>query len=94
MQLNESKNTLNDEINNIFHISSDFYETFKKAIYPIVRAFETALNRDLLLEKEKNKYFFEFDVKEILRANIKERYDAYKLAKETGFMTLNDIRGA
>lgn len=94
MQLNESKNTLNDEINNIFHISSDFYETFKKAIYPIVRAFETALNRDLLLEKEKNKYFFEFDVKEILRANIKERYDAYKLAKETGFMTLNEIRRA
>lgn len=94
MQLNESKKTLTDEINDIFHISSDFYETFKKAIYPIVRAFETALNRDLLLENEKKNYFFEFDVKEILRANINERYSAYKLAKETGFMTLNEIRRA
>ena len=94
MQLNESKKTLVDEINNIFHISDDFYVTFKKAIYPIVRAFETALNRDLLLEKEKKNYFFEFDVKEILRANINERYAAYKLAKETGFMTLNEIRRA
>ena len=94
MQLNESKKTLQDEINDIFHISPDFYETFKKAIYPIVRAFETALNRDLLLEKEKKNYFFEFDVKEILRANINERYAAYKLAKETGFMTLNEIRRA
>lgn len=94
MQLNESKKTLQDEINNIFHISDDFYVTFKKAIYPIIRAFETALNRDLLLEKEKKNYFFEFDVKEILRANINERYAAYKLAKETGFMTLNEIRRA
>ena len=94
MQLNESKKTLVDEINNIFHISDDFYVTFKKAIYPIIKAFETALNRDLLLEKEKKNFFFEFDVKEILRANIKERYDAYKLAKETGFMTLNEIRRA
>lgn len=92
MQLNESKKTLQDEINNIFHIKNDFYDTFKEAIYPIVRAFETALNRDLLLEKEKKNHFFEFDIKEIIKANLKERYESYKLAKETGFMTLNEIR--
>lgn len=92
MQLNESKKTLQDEINAIFHISDDYYETFKTAIYPIVKAFETALNRDLLLEKEKGKYFFEFDVKEIIRANIKERYEAYKIAKEIGLKTLNELR--
>lgn len=92
MQLNESKKTLQDEINNIFHISNDYYDTFKKAIYPIIKAFETALNRDLLLEKEKGKYFFEFDVKEILKANIKERYEAYKIAKEMGLKTINEIR--
>lgn len=94
MQLNESKKTLQDEINNIFHIQDDFYDTFKQAIYPIVKAFETALNRDLLLEKEKKNYFFEFDVKEIVKANIKERYEAYKLAKESSFMTINEIRKA
>ena len=94
MQLNESKKTLQDEINNIFHIQNDFYDTFKQAIYPIVKAFETALNRDLLLEKEKKNYFFEFDVKEIVKANIKERYEAYKLAKESSFMTINEIRKA
>lgn len=92
MQLNESKKTLQDEINGIFHISSDYYETFKTAIYPIIKAFETALNRDLLLEKEKGKYYFEFDVKEIIRANIKERYEAYKIAKEIGLKTLNELR--
>jgi len=92
MQLNESKKTLQEEINNLFHISDDFWLTFKEAIYPIVKAFETALNRDLLLEKEKKNYFFEFDVKEILKASIQERFDAYKTAKETGWMTLNEIR--
>lgn len=95
MQLDQNKNTLRNEINNIFHIYPDnFDQTFKEAIYPIIRAFTTALNRDLLLEKEKKNMFFEFDVKEIIRASLKERYDAYKLAKETGFMTLNEIRKA
>lgn len=91
-QLNESKQTLMQEINNLFHISDDFNMTFKLAIYPIVKAFETALNRDLLLEKEKKNHFFEFDVKEIIRASVKERYESYKLAKETGFLTINEIR--
>lgn len=95
MQLDQNKNTLSKEINKIFHIYEENFElTFKEAIYPIVKAFETALNRDLLLEREKKNHFFEFDVKEIIRANLKERYEAYKLAKETGFMTLNEIRRA
>lgn len=93
MELNDSKKVLQDEINNIFHIiPNDYYTSFKTAIYPVVRAFETALNRDLLLEKEKGKYYFEFDVKEILRANIKERYEAYKIAKEIGLKTINELR--
>ena len=75
-----------------FREAYDFNLTFKLAIYPVVKAFETALNRDLLLEKEKGKYFFELDVKEIIRANVKERYESYKLAKECGFMTINEMR--
>ena len=95
MQLDQNKNTLRDEINNVFHIyPNDFLRTYKESIYPVVKAFETALNRDLLLEKEKKNHFFEFDVKEIIRADLTERYQAYKLAKETGFMTLNEIRRA
>ena len=94
LQLNESSNRLQSQINDLFHISNDFDLTFKLAVYPIVKAFETALNRDLLLEKEKRRFFFEFDVKEITRANLKERYEAYKLAKDTGFMTVNEIRQA
>lgn len=92
MQLNETMKNLQDQLKDLFHISEDFDLTFKLAIYPVVKAFETALNRDLLLEKEKGKYFFELDVKEIIRANVKERYESYKLAKECGFMTINEMR--
>lgn len=92
MQLNETMQNLQEQLKDLFHISDDFNLTFKLAIYPVVKAFETALNRDLLLEKEKGKYFFELDVKEIIRANVKERYESYKLAKECGFMTINEMR--
>lgn len=92
MQLNESKKTLKDEINSVFHISDDFYRTFKEAIYPIIKAFETELNSVLLLENEKRYMFFEFDVKEILRANIKERYEAYGKALKDGWKTVNEVR--
>lgn len=92
MQLNESIKGLQEQIDKIFHITDDFYDTFKFAIYPICKALETALNRDFLLEKEKKKYFFEVDVKEIIKANIKERYEVYRIAKECGFMTKNEMR--
>lgn len=95
MQLNENKNTLTAEINNVFHIyPGDFETTFKFAIYPVLKAFEAALDRDLLLENEKKNYYFEFDTKEIIKATIEQRYASYKLAKETGFMTINEIRRA
>ena len=94
MQLNESIKTLKDQIDDIFHIDADFNNTFKFAIYPIIKALETALNRDLLLEKEKGKYFFEFDVKEIIKASIKERYEVYKMSKECQMTTINERRRA
>lgn len=93
MQLDQNKKTLIDEINNIFHIyPNDFDRTFKEAIYPIIKAFETELNKQLLLENEKKKYYFGFDVKEIIRANIKERYEAYNMALDGGWKTINEIR--
>lgn len=92
MQMNESKKTLEDEINAVFHIHDDFYLTFKEAIFPIMKAFETECNSLLLNENEKRRMFFEFDVKEILRASIKERYEANGIAIRDGWMTVNEVR--
>lgn len=94
MQLDENKKTLQEEINNVFHIRDNFEETYKFAIYPVVCAFETALNRDLLLESEKKKKYFAFDTREIIKASLKDRYDVYALAKQCGLMTINEMRQA
>ena len=45
MQLDQSKNTLDNQINKVFHIEKDFNETFKKAILPIIKALESSLNK-------------------------------------------------
>ena len=92
LQLNERKKTLQDEIDNIFHNKPNFDEFMKEAIMPILCAIKTALNKDFLLEKEKESFYFEFDTREITRGNIKERYEAYKVASETGWISKNEIR--
>jgi HK97 family phage portal protein len=93
MQLDQSKNTLDKQIDKAFHIESSFEETFKKAILPIIKSFESSLNKYLLLEKEKKQgYFFEFDIKEITKANLKDRYLAYQIALNSGWLNRNEIR--
>ena len=93
MQLNQSKKTLTDDINSVFHITpNDFNKTFKEAIYPIIKAFENALNSTLLLEKEKGKMFFEFDVKELIRANAKDEAETLEKYDKMGVLTKNEIR--
>lgn len=92
LQLNERKKTLQEEINNIFHNKENFDDFMKEAIMPILTAIKTALNKDFLLEKEKDSFYFEFDTREISRGNIKERYEAYKVASETGWISKNEIR--
>ncbi len=92
LQINERKKTLKDDINDVFHISNKYDETIKDAVIPILSAIESALNRNFLLEKEKGVFYFAFDTKKITRGSLKERYEAYKLAKEAGLSTINEIR--
>ena len=91
-EINAKDITFNDVIKNIFHIGATYEETIKNAIMPIATAFKTALNRDFLLEKEKKSFYFAPDTKELYKGSLKERYDAYKIAIESGFKTRNEIR--
>lgn len=91
-ETNAKEITFNDTVKNIFHIGATYEETIKNAIMPIATAFCTALNRDFLLEKEKKSFYFAPDTKELYKGSLKERYDAYKIAIETGFKTRNEIR--
>lgn len=91
-EMNEKTRTFADEVREIFHLNPNFDDFIKNAIMPIATAFATALNRDFLLEKEKDAYYFAPDTKELLKGSLKERYDAYRIAISTGFKTRNEIR--
>ena len=94
MQLSQSKKSMNDSILDIFGVPKNWdWETFiKTAIMPILVAIECALNRDLLLEKEKKSFFFAFDTKEIIKGDIKTRFEAYKTALDSNLMQIDEVR--
>ena len=93
LQMNEKKNTLDKEIYEVCGIFDDYDKTIKEAIIPFLNAMENSLNKDLLLESEKNKgYYFKFDTTNILRGSLKERYEAYQIALNSNFLTLDEVR--
>ena len=94
MQLNENKNSINNSILDIFGVPTEWnWETFiKTAVMPILSAIECALNRDLLLEKEKKSFYFAFDTKEITKGDIKTRFEAYKTALDANLMQIDECR--
>nr|DAQ08554.1 MAG TPA: portal protein [Caudoviricetes sp.] len=94
MQLNENKNSINNSILDIFGVPTDWnWETFIKiAVMPILTTIECALNRDLLLEKEKKSFYFAFDTKEITKGDIKTRFEAYKTALDANLMQIDECR--
>lgn len=103
MQMNENKKTNSSEINKLFKVpdsildgsaNEEVYNNFiKNCIWPIIRAIETALNKDLLLPSEKEQsFYFAFDMKEIVKGDIEKRYKAYEIALKNGWMQIDEIR--
>ena len=58
----------------------------------VLAAFVASLNRSLLLESEKPTHFFGFDLSEFTKADVKERWEAWKIAKEGGFVMVDEVR--
>lgn len=92
LQMNEKKKTLDKEIYDVFGISDKYDETIKESVIPILIAIECELNRNFLLEKEKGIYFFKADTTHLLRGSLKERYEAYAIAVDKGFLGIDEVR--
>lgn len=72
---------------NIEHQAIEFLQL---TMMPYFVNWEQAIHRDLIVQK--NRFFAEFLVDGLVRADIKTRYDAYGLAIDKGFMTRNQAR--
>lgn len=102
MQLDENKRTNATEFAKIFHVSpeaisgksEDINSLAKLAAIPLMKSIECALNRDLLLESEKREYYFAYDTKELLKGEMRERFEAYKTALDANFMQIDEVRYA
>ena len=102
MQLNENKKTNSDEICKLFNMppaminggatEEDKTNFVQYCLNPILKEFECALNRDLLLESEKGSYYFAADTSELTKGDIEKRFKAYETAGKNGFMQIDEIR--
>lgn len=103
LQQNENKITNTSDVYSIFGINDDLFSvstsskdayinSIKTAVFPVISAMETAFNKFLLLETEKNNKFFVFDTKAIMKGDILNRFKAYEVASKEGFLTMDEIR--
>lgn len=102
LQLNENKQTNAREVCKILHIAEsvlsgnaterDYINSINNGVMPLLRAIECAMNRDVLLEKEKSSKYWMFDTKELTKGDIKARYEAYKLGIDSNFIGIDEVR--
>lgn len=76
--------------NNIEHQSLEF---IVYTMLPWFKRWEENLNLQLLSKdsRRKNRYF-EFNISNLLRGDIKSRYEAYAQGRQWGWLSVNDIR--
>ncbi len=61
-------------------------------LMPWLRRHEQAMQRDLLLASERSRYYIEFNIGGLLRGNQQGRFAAYAVARQWGWLSINDIR--
>ena len=74
------------------NIEQQSLEFVKYTLNPWVCRWEQALQRALLSDDEKGKYFFRFNVEGLLRGDYQSRMQGYATARQNGWMSANDIR--
>jgi HK97 family phage portal protein len=107
-QANDSRKNQTEEIARIYrmplHMIGDLdHATFSNiemqslefviyTLMPWLELWEQAINRQLVLPADRKKYFCEHNVAGLLRGDMASRYQAYAVARQWGWMSVNDIR--
>ena len=75
---------------NVEHQQREFYVD---TLMDILTGYEQELTYKLFTQKELEEgYYIKFNVNAILRADPKTRYEGYRIAIQSGFMTANEVR--
>lgn len=102
LQLNENKQTNSRLVYSLFNLSEAVVTgtandeqnsaAVKVAVIPIIKELEAAINRACLLESEKERCYFAFDVTELLKGDILKRYQAYQTGLSANFLQPDEVR--
>ncbi|WP_291570835.1 phage portal protein [Clostridium sp. UBA4548] len=95
LQLPQIKSNFVEDVERLFNIHNvDTDEKFlKRVLSPIICCIENAIDKHILLEKEKKQnYFFRFNTKELLRPSISEQANAVVQLVKNGLLTINEGR--
>ncbi len=102
MQLQELYSGIGEDVGEILQVpeniknnkanDEEFRNWFKVCILPIANEIVASLNENLLLESEKNDYFWRADTSEIENGDLKHQLEAYKLALDSNAMQLDEVR--
>ena len=74
------------------NIEQQSLEFVKYTLDPWVARWEQSMERSLLKDDEKGKYFFKFNVDGLLRGDYQSRMNGYAIGRQNGWMSANDIR--
>lgn len=91
-QLNQSKAENAKALKEMLGVNDNYESTFKRCFLPIIAQLESAYNKFLLLESEKDTHKFVIDCSEMLKTDTKTRYEAYKTALESGILQIDEVR--
>ncbi|WP_346892651.1 phage portal protein [Clostridium sp. UBA871] len=95
LQLPQLKANFVEDVERLFNMHNiDSDEKFlKRVLSPIVCCLENALDKHVLLEKEKKQnYYFRFNTKELLRPSVVEQANAVVQLVKGGLLTINEGR--
>lgn len=74
------------------NIEQQSLEFVKYTLNPWVIRWEQSLQKALLSESEKGKYFIKFNVDGLLRGDYQSRMNGYAVGRQNGWFSANDIR--
>jgi HK97 family phage portal protein len=64
----------------------------QNCIGPLAGRIEAAMARCLLTDVSRRTYYIEHDLDGLLRGDVKARFEAYRVAREIGLFSANDVR--
>ena len=74
------------------NIEQQSLEFVKYTLEPWLVRWEQAMQRSLIPQDDKSKYFIKFNVDGLLRGDYQSRMQGYATARQNGWMSANDIR--